>query len=133
VSVDMMIAVQDAVFDALEAGMPAELATVKQHVPDDFTDDLVTFGEHDASEDNAKGCQAEIHTIEIFSIFHGPARRGVMTIMAKVRELLDQQPLTAPGIYISECRWLSAIAGESDDGASYTGLQTFEISVEPEE
>lgn len=132
-NVDLMIPVQDAVFAALSAGMPASLATVRQHVPDDFNGSLVVIGRLDASEDMAKGCQAEIHTVEIATFFHGPARRGVLEIMAKVRELLDQQEMPASGAYISECRWLNSTADLDDDGETYIGLQNFEISVEPEE
>lgn len=132
-SVDLMIPVQDALFAALANGATGGKASVRQHVPDDFRGDLVVLGRMDAAEDTVKGCQAEIHTIEIAAFFHGPARRGVLEIMAAIRADLDGQALPAIGAYISECRWLNSTADLDDDGETYIGLMNFEISVEPEE
>ncbi|HEX2594803.1 MAG TPA: DUF3168 domain-containing protein [Rhizomicrobium sp.] len=131
---DMMQATQDAVFAALDAAHKAvnpSLATVRQHVPENTLPPLVIVGDMDAENVGGKGERTDKIVIDVVSIYRGTARRGLLAIMAINRDALEDQEISAPGAAFSTPRFLSANTALGEDGATYAGVQQFEIYAEP--
>jgi len=132
---DLMTASQDAIFAALDAGVPAELGTVVQHVPEDWQPPLIVIGsiEANSEEESDDEDPLERHTIEILYTYRGEARRGLYAIMHAGRHAIVGATLAAAGAVFGKARWKSSADDLLEDGVTYTGIQFFEILVQPDD
>lgn len=129
--VDTLQATQDAIFAALDAVIPSDLALVRQAVKQDTQPPFVIVGDMDV-EAAAKGSRFDRITIEVHSVYRGAARRGLLAIMAAVRDALDDQPLDdTGGCTFSTPSFISAGTALGDDGVTYAGVIQFEVFAEP--
>lgn len=129
--IDLLQAAQDAVYDALAGSVPAELATVRQHVRENTQPPLVIIGALD-SVPESKGGELELVTVEIQSIYRGGDRGELLRIAGAVRAALDGCSITADGASFSTPSWTrTSVSDAASDGVTYAAISTFEFYAEP--
>lgn len=129
-TIDLLTATQDALFAALNVSAVTAHAPVFQHVPEDQQPPMVIVGDMEASPSDVwKG--AEDHDVEIYTVFRGKGRRGVLTLMHAVRVALQAADLAVAGVEFEKPDWQSSSTGAADDGVTYAGNQVFRITVQP--
>lgn len=95
--IDLLTATQDAVFAVLKAGVPANLGTVTQHVPEDWQPPLIVVGSIEATNTGTKNDPEESHSVEIVYAYRGEARRNLYAMMFAGRSAIEGATLTIPG------------------------------------
>jgi hypothetical protein len=130
--IDLMSAVQAAVFSKLEADMPEELAAVFDTVPQDHKGDFVLLGAIEGSNEGRPGEQSERFEIEVHAVYQGKDRSKLLKIMHAARVALDEQPIEADVAELTNPTYLGGAADTvASNGTTYAGLIKFEIYAEP--
>lgn len=133
--IDLMSAVQAAVYAALAARVPPEVAEAFDTVPEGTLGSYVQVGAIDSANEGSKGEQAERFEVEVNSIYLGKDRGVLLAIMHAAREALDGEEISADGVSFSTPEFLSAAAGATPvptpKGLLYAGISSFEIYAEP--
>jgi hypothetical protein len=130
--IDLMQATQDGFYAALKAGIPANVANVRQHVKENTPPPLVIVGTIESDNEAPKGDQLERLTVEIQSIYRGADRAVLLGIMHRVRLALDDKTIAADGVQFDTPKFLHATASDAaDDGVTYAGISFFEVFAEP--
>lgn len=131
--IDSKLAAQVGIFTALNVAELNSLARVFQHVPDDREPPLTIVGEMTARPIGGKGSQFDEIEFEVLTAFRANGREFMRPAMAKARELLEGQPLSAPGAAISPPEFLSDDDELLEDGVTYLGTQRFKLTVQPQD
>jgi len=127
---DLASAVQQALYDALSAGLT--LARVYQHVPENTPPPVVIIGEDDIDPTlGGKGERFERHEVRIITVVRGPAKLPLRALQEEVRGTLDGQPISAAGAILSDPVMLTVSDQMLEDGQTYYGEQRFLIFAEP--
>lgn len=129
--VDLIQAAQDGVFALLQAGTPAQLATVRERVKIDEQPPLIVIGDFDWEDEGGKGDIVFKIRFEIQSVYRGSARRGLLAIMASNMDALVNQVPVAAGVSFSSISFVSGATALADDAVTYGGMQQFEVFAEP--
>lgn len=129
--IDLLTATQDAVIAGLQACVPAELATVHQHVLENAQPPLVIVGDIDSENEAGKGEQLEKLRVQVQSLYQGKDRRQLFAIMHAVRRL-ELQTLVIEGVAFSiRFDGAATTTGAGPNGVLYAGITSFEIYAEP--
>lgn len=132
--IDLMSAVQAAVFATLAQAIDPAVAEVFDHVPQDFEGTFIKVGAIECVNEGSKDEQGERFEVEVHTIYRGTDRGVMLAAMHQIREALDEQPIAAPGADLDRPEFLGAAASGSPspvDGRTYAGISTFEIYAEP--
>jgi hypothetical protein len=130
--IDLTTAVQNAVFAALKAHVPAQLGGAHDHVKQDTPPPFNKIGAIEVANEGGKGEQRERFVIEVHSIHRGNSRAPLLAQAHAVRVALHDRELAAPGVAFSTPNWIDgAISDAGADGVTYAAINTFEVFAEP--
>lgn len=131
--IDLMSATRGAVYRALAAAVPGDLAPVYDDVPQNTPPPFVKIGSIDSENASAKGDQVELLTVEVVAVYRGEDRGVLLAMMHAARAALDRQPITADGVAFEPPRFVvgSASDASQQDGVTYAGVLNFELYAEP--
>ena len=133
--IDLMSAVQAAVYASLAASVPAGVADVFDVVPEGFLGNFVQVGDIECTNESAKGEQGESFEVQVNFVYLGKDRGVLLAMMHAGRVALDGQTLEADDVQFSEPRFLGGVADSvpirTAKGLLYTGVSAFEIFAEP--
>lgn len=128
---DLWQAARDAVFDALNAAITPDVALVRQSVDENTPLPVILIGDMDGETYGGKGERCDKLTIDVQATYRGPDRSSLLAIMAKIRNALDDQPISAEGAEFSTPTWRSGSTVVMADGVTRVGIHQYEIVVEP--
>jgi hypothetical protein len=130
---DLLQAVQDALFAALNVSSVTSKAPVYQHPPNEAQPPLIVIGDISSTPWDHKDEDVEDVLVEIETYFRGPRRAGLLAIQGAVRDALRGKALSATGVILSPARWISQDAPNAnpEDGITYAGLLTFMVTAQP--
>jgi vacuolar-type H+-ATPase subunit F/Vma7 len=125
VMTDLAIGVQQAVFDALTAGVT--LAPVLTHLDENFAYPFVLIGEDIVTDLSDKLDRFERHEVSISVCIQGASKKPLRAIQEQVRTALVGASITAAGCSLSKPQQQTMNDVLLDDGATYVGTQHFLI------
>ncbi|UAK23668.1 tail completion protein gp17 [Sphingomonas nostoxanthinifaciens] len=129
--IDLLSAVQQAVYDALVAaniGMPVYTAPPEGMQPPYM---VVADMDNESEADKGDG-QFEYITFEVHFWIRGGSRVPLLQAMHAGRVALDNKPLAADGARIENARWLKgSVSRAGPDGVTYVGVNQFETYGQP--
>lgn len=132
--INLMSAVQEGAFKALEQAIDPATCPVLDHVQQDAAPNFIKLGEIACVNQGTKDDQLEGFEFEVHTIFLGKDRSVIIDRMHLVREALDEQLLAVDGVSFSSVRFISAAVSDPEytpKGPIYAGLSTFEVDAEP--
>jgi len=128
---DVKLAVQDAIFTALNVPAVTDLAPLVQHVPEDWQPPLVIIADIVVEPYGLKNGGLDRTTVDVVTISREPSRRPLYTMQAAVRALLDGTTLVADGLVALKPVEDSSEDQLLDDGQTYQGTQRFTMFAQP--
>ena len=128
---DLWQATRDAVYDALGAAITPDVALVRQSVDENTPLPVIMIGDMDGERYGGKRERLDKLTLDVQVTYRGPDRTGLLAIMAKVRNALDDQDISAAGAAFSSPTWLTGSTAVMADGVTRVGIHQYEIIVEP--
>jgi hypothetical protein len=128
---DLWQAARDAVYDALTASITPDIALVRQSVDENTPLPVILIGDMDGERYGGKRDRLDKLTLDVQVTYRGADRRGLLAIMAKVRNALDDQDITATGAQFCSPTWMTGSTTVMADGATRVGIHQYEIIVEP--
>jgi hypothetical protein len=129
---DLWQGARNAFYDALAAVITPDVALVRQSVDENTPLPVVLIGDLDGSPVGGKGETADKLTIDVQVTYRGPDRSGLLAIMWKVRQALDNQEIAADGVnFPTTPTWLNGDTATMDDGVTRVGIHQYEVIVEP--
>jgi hypothetical protein len=126
---DLLKATRDAVYNLLDATVPKSVAPVFDHVPENTQPPMIIVGDIESEPGESKG--TEDLTFEIYSVFRGQGRGGLLRIMHWARTTLEQGRFEASDVTFESLEWQSSASVSADDGVTYAGTQAFRVTAEP--
>ncbi|NLS28159.1 hypothetical protein S2M10_31680 [Sphingomonas sp. S2M10] len=121
--------VQVAALGALRAGMLAEHGLVTQHVKQGTLPPFTLVGDVDFERERD---DLFLVTFEVISVYRGPGRAPLLSIMNAARTAVLEQPFTAAGATFGRLQCVAGSASQAGpDGVTYAGLLKFEVYAEP--
>lgn len=130
--VDLWQAARDALYDALNTAIAPEVALVRQSVDENTPLPVILIGDMDGEANGGKGERSDKLTIDVQATYRGQDRAGLLAIMAKIRNALDDQEIAADGAnFPTTPTWLTGSTTVLADGVTRVGIHQYEIVVEP--
>lgn len=129
---DLWQAARDAVYDALVAVITPDVALVRQSVDENTPLPVILIGDMDGERAGGKRERLDRLTLDVQVTYRGPDRKGLLALMAKVRNALDDREISAEGAnFPTTPTWLSGSTTVLNDGLTRVGIHQYEIIVEP--
>lgn len=129
---DLWQAARDAIYDALIAVITPDVALVRQSVDENTPLPVILIGDMDGERAGGKTERLDRLTIDVQATYRGPDRKGLLAIMAKIRNALDDQVIVADGAnFPTTPTWLSGSTAVLADGLTRVGIHQYEVIVEP--
>jgi hypothetical protein len=130
--VDLIGPSKDAIFAALAAAVPTDLAKVLDVIPEGTVPNFVAIGAIDAEPDLSINEQLEKITVEIQYVYRGQDRDVLIEMMRVGRLAIDQQQLTGVGVAFCVARCAHSTLGTAAaDGVTFAGIQNFLFWAQP--
>lgn len=129
---DLWQGARDAVYDALNAAIAPDVALVRQSVDENTPLPVILIGDMDGERAGGKRERSDRITLDVQAMYRGADRAGLLAIMAKIRNALDDQEIAADGVtFPTSPTWLSGSTTVMADGVTRVGIHQYEIIVEP--
>jgi hypothetical protein len=128
---DYRLAVQNAIYDALNVPAVTSLAPVYQHVPDNAQPPLVIIDDLTQEPDGGKDGGLDRCTIDIVTVWRSSRRADLYGLMAAVRNAVEGASLPQTEAVMSAPIFESADDDLGDDGVTYIGTQRFSLWAQP--
>lgn len=129
---DLWQAARDAVYDALVAVITPDVALVRQSVDENTPLPVILIGDMDGEANGAKHERSDKLTLDVQVTYRGADRAGLLAIMAKVRDALDDREIRAAAAnFPTSPSWLTGSTTVMADGVTRVGIHQYEIIVEP--
>uniref|UniRef100_UPI0035C96816 hypothetical protein n=1 Tax=uncultured Sphingomonas sp. TaxID=158754 RepID=UPI0035C96816 len=131
--IDLLEPSQDAVFVALAAAVPADLAKVFVVVPQDTAPNFIQIGALDSEPDTEIAEQLEKITVEVQYIYRGQDRSQLLRMMQAGRAAIDRKilpPQDGAEFGMAKCAGSSASTA-TGDGVTFAGIQNFVFWAQP--
>ena len=126
---DLARAVQTAIYEKLLA---ANLALpIVSIVPDGMKPPAAVIAESVFEEIGGKTMVAERHQIVVRTFLGGTSKAPLLDTMTKIKDALHRQALTAAGVIMSNCEYLSGAERRDLEEGVLIGEQTFLIFAQP--
>lgn len=136
-AIDLISPTSDGVFALLDAAIDASVAEVATDPtpiePGDTSERrFVIIGDIDSEIRGAKGEQAELLTVQIVVVYRGTQRSQLHSLMHLVRNALDGETPSAPGVAYGSIEVVGAASGSTgSDGLTRAGIIEIEVFAEP--